>query len=129
LSRKPAREPHIVGRVTRPDLGDDLVVARERDPPRTCAPSRSVAERDRGADLSGEPVVPGGKLHVDDVILELALGGRGFPNTIAGLSIGVEPMIRKSMSPSPSRMAAGGGTKLIFGHTRLARATMASIAR
>src|SRR4029453_3645526 len=32
--------------------------------------------------------------------------GRGLPKISAGSSIGVEPMIRKSMSPPPSMMAA-----------------------
>src|ERR671928_201064 len=32
--------------------------------------------------------------------------GRGLPKISAGSSIGVEPMMRKSMSPPPSMMAA-----------------------
>jgi hypothetical protein len=32
--------------------------------------------------------------------------GRGLPKTIAGFAIGIEPMIRKSMSPPPSRIVA-----------------------
>ena len=55
--------------------------------------------------------------------------GRGLPNTIAGAAIGVEPMIRKSMSPPPSRMAAPAARSSYSGTPGLARATIASMAR
>ena len=46
--------------------------------------------------------------------------GRGLPKISAGLSIGVEPMIRKSMSPPPSMMAAAAAAlHLVFLHAGL----------
>ena len=43
--------------------------------------------------------------------------GRGLPKISAGLSIGVEPMIRKSMSPPPSRMAAPAAARSSYSFT------------
>src|SRR6476619_6001181 len=43
--------------------------------------------------------------------------GRGLPNTIAGLAIGVVPMMRKSMSPPPSRMAAPAAARSSYSGT------------
>jgi hypothetical protein len=55
--------------------------------------------------------------------------GRGLPKIMEGLAIGVEPMIRKSMSPPPSRMAAPAAARSSYSFTPgLARATMASMA-
>ena len=52
-----------------------------------------------------------------------------MPKIIAGLAIGVEPMIRKSMSPPPSRMAAPAAARSSYSFTPgLARATIASMA-
>ena len=62
--------------------------------------------------------------------LSLRCDGRGLPNTIAGLSIGVVPMMRKSMSPPPSRMAAPAAARSSYSGTPgLARAIIASMAR
>src|SRR6516162_1281194 len=56
--------------------------------------------------------------------------GLGLPKIIAGLAIGVEPMIRKSMSPPPSRMAAPAAARSSYSVTPgLARAAIASMAR
>ena len=56
--------------------------------------------------------------------------GRGLPKIIAGLAIGVEPMMRKSMSPPPSRMAAPAAARSSYSFTPgAARATIASMAR
>ncbi len=38
-------------------------------------------------------------------VLSLRSDGRGLPKNIAGFAIGVEPMMRKSMSPPPWSMA------------------------
>src|SRR6266403_1015122 len=38
-------------------------------------------------------------------VLSLRSEGRGLPKNIAGFAIGVEPMIRKSISPPPCSMA------------------------
>ena len=55
--------------------------------------------------------------------------GRGLPKISAGLSIGVEPMMRKSMSPPPSMMAEAAAALSSYSFTPgLARATIASIA-
>jgi len=56
--------------------------------------------------------------------------GRGLPKNIAGFAIGVEPMMRKSMSPPPCRMAEPAAPRrsdsLAPG---FAAATIASMAR
>ncbi len=60
----------------------------------------------------------------------LRCDGRGLPKIIAGLSIGVEPMMRKSMSPPPSRIAAPAAARSSYSFTPgFARAIMASMAR
>src|SRR6516162_3125844 len=61
--------------------------------------------------------------------LSLRCDGRGLPNTIAGSAIGVDPMMRKSMSPPPSRMAAPAAARSSYSGTPgLARATIACLA-
>src|SRR5471032_890217 len=45
------------------------------------------------------------------------LDGRGLPKICAGFAIGVEPMMRKSMSPPPSRMAAPAAARSSYSFT------------
>ena len=47
----------------------------------------------------------------------LRCDGRGLPKIIAGLAIGVVPMMRKSMSPPPSRMAAPAAARSSYSIT------------
>src|SRR4029078_10976999 len=54
--------------------------------------------------------------------------GRGLPKMSAGLSIGVEPMMRKSMSPPPSMIAAAAAALVSSSFTPgLARPTLALV--
>src|SRR5689334_13629676 len=49
--------------------------------------------------------------------LSLRCDGRGLPNTIAGSAMGVDPIMRKSMSPPPSRIAAPAAARSSYSAT------------
>ena len=128
FARRRACSRRLAGR----DLGDDLLVAGQRDlVPELAHHVGRLAERDRRADLRGVAAIAGGQLHVDDVALleHAARTGADCRTSCAGLAIGVEPMMRKSMSPPPSRMAAPAAARSSYSFTPgLARATIASMA-
>ena len=132
VAEKLAGLAHRFRRLARRDLGDNALISRQRDlVPEFAHHLGRLAEADRRADLRRIAAIAGGQLHIDDVALLAARApdGRGLPKIIAGLAIGVEPMIRKSMSPPPSRMAAPAAARSSYSFTPgLARATIASMA-